>query len=387
MSIVTYLNNCKPINKTNHDLASVPAVYLFLAFLSPIAFVISSLALTVLTRAHAIRLGSMRINLITLTIFEALLNLMIFILMVIAIIQMTYMPDNLILFITYLICFPIINGALCSRNWTITLIALARCVAIVRPIETHQISSHLFRPKWMACCTLICIFIGFFLSFIRLGELEICLCTNLNNTWMVTVNDEWKLGKELFFTYQSALPICIVLITTTLLMVTLCKHKQPNLNVVQKTKYHPHVYNNKHKSAYCDDSNQNEEIFFCSNNNNSLLQISKPIRNTNNLEIMSNQVQLKHRINVNRSLNQAKATRMIALITIVFILFEAPIFFCIILESRFDKKSFDLVTNALKSLVVLDSCANVIIYVIMSKRFKQESWRLWASFKKRTFIF
>ncbi|TNN06265.1 rhodopsin orphan GPCR [Schistosoma japonicum] len=382
MNFISYNNNCTIYTAYNQsEMSYIPPIYIFLVVLSPIALIISCLALTVLTRPQAIRLGSMRINLITLTIFEVLLNSMIFL---ISLFYTTNFPNdeqNLYKTIVHITCFIIIGGALCSRNWTITLISLARCVAITKPMISRKTYSHLFQPKWMAICTISCLLTGFILSALRLFEMHIDICLNQNNRIMLIPNTEWRIAKDLFFTFQSAIPILIVVLTTVIMLIALFRHKLPNLN-------HHNITNRMTQRLEVNKTNNQDKI----DNNN--------INTTNtNISISSNyschakhdcthtrqqQILLEYKLNERRLHNQARATRMITLLTVIFILFEAPVFFCVTFEYKFDRVQFDLVTNALKSLVVLDSCANVIIYLIMSRRFRQESVRLWRYARRHT---
>ncbi|CAH8636367.1 unnamed protein product [Heterobilharzia americana] len=376
MKFISYVTNCTKYNSSDESgQVYIPPIYLFLVFLSPIALVISCLALTVLTRPQAIRLGSMRVNLITLTIFEALLNLMIF---MVSLFYATNFPNdeqNLYKTIVHITCFVLIGGALCSRNWTITLISLARCVAIAKPMMSRKTYSHLFQPKWMAVCTISCILTGFLLSALRLFEMHIDVCLNQNNRIKLVPNADWRLAKDLFFTFQSALPILIVVLTTIIMLIALFRHKLPNLN-------HQSMSNRPTGRLKIHKSNQNNTNI--DNSDNNLDANCSCANKHDSTQTRQQQILLEYKMNERRLQNQARATRMVTLLTVIFILFEAPVFFCVTFEYKFHRVQFDLVTNALKSLVVLDSCANVIIYLVMSKRFRQETVRLWRYARRQT---
>ncbi|CAH8874679.1 unnamed protein product [Trichobilharzia szidati] len=369
---VSYINNCTQYNDTRDGTEQVYIfpIYLFLLVLSPIALVISCLALTVLTRPQAIRLGSMRVNLITLTIFEALLNLMIFMVSLSYATKLLDDQQNLFKTLIDIACFILIGGALCSRNWTITLISLARCVAITKPMMSRKTNSHLFQPKWMAVCTIICILTGFLLSVLRLFEKQIDVCVNQNNRIILLPNTQWRIAKDLFFTFQSALPILIVVLTTIIMLIALFRHKLPNLN-----------HNMPNRPTERSDVHKSNPINATSNNFNADCSYTSK---QNSTRTRQHQILLEYKMNERRLQNQVRATRMVTLLTVIFILFESPVFFCVIFEYKFPHGQFDLVTNALKSLVVLDSCANVIIYLIMSKRFRQETVRLWRYARRQT---
>ncbi|CAH8562903.1 unnamed protein product [Schistosoma turkestanicum] len=402
MNFVSYNHNCTIYIAYNQsDTVHIPPIYIFLVVLSPIALIISCLALTVLTRAQAIRLGSMRINLITLTIFEVLLNSMIFLISLFYTINFPNDEQNLYKTIVHITCFVLIGGALCSRNWTITLISLARCVAIAKPMISRKTYSHLFQPTWMAMCTIGCISTGFILSALRLFEMHIDICLNQNNRIMLIPNTEWRIVKDLFFTFQSALPILIVVLTTVIMLIALFRHKLPNLNHHNMSDRMPRRLE-INKSNNNNNNDQNKIDHNCIQNSNITTTTTNNNNNNNNNMNMNTscgysctskpdythtrqqQILLEYKLNERRLHNQARATRMITLLTVVFILFEAPVFFCVTFEYKFDRIQFDLVTNALKSLVVLDSCANVIIYLIMSRRFRQESVRLWRYARRQT---
>ncbi|CAH8677662.1 unnamed protein product [Schistosoma haematobium] len=326
----------------------------------------------------------MRINLITLTIFEVLLNSMIFL---ISLFYTTNFPNdeqNLYKTIVHITCFILIGGALCSRNWTITLISLARCVAITKPMISRKTYSHLFQPKWMAIFTISCILTGFILSALRLFEMHIDICLNQNNKIILIPSSEWRIVKDLFFTFQSAIPILIVVLTTVIMLIALFRHKLPNLN-------HHHVSDRMTRRLETNNNNKTEHnsIINTNNtaNNNNIVSINRSYSCATKHDYThtrQQQILLEYKLNERRLHNQARATRMITLLTVIFILFEAPVFFCVTFEYKFDRVQFDLVTNALKSLVVLDSCANVIIYLIMSRRFRQESVRLWRYARRQT---
>ena len=361
MSLYSFVDNCTFVNTTKQ--ADNRPIHLFLTILSPAALVISCLALTVLSRQQAIRLGSMRVNLITLTIFEALLNLLIFMVMLRHLLTDQDKPSHLYKTMFDLSTFVFIGGALCSRNWIITLIAMARCIAVTKPMVSRSIYSHLFRPKWVGFCTISCIAIGFILSALRLFELHIEICTTRNYETKLRPNKEWRIVKDFFFTYQSALPISIVTLVTIIMIITLIRHRPP-----------PHSRHSGYRETIHEDTRKVEQI---NNTKTSTTAGNAATAENECVEIRQKSTISDHRKSTRRTQNQVRATRMITLLAATFTLFEAPIFFCVILESYFEPTKYNLVTNALKSLVVLDSCANVVIYLAMSKRFRQESRHLW----------
>ncbi|KAA0194590.1 hypothetical protein FBUS_02183 [Fasciolopsis buskii] len=390
--------SCSPVEVVRDPNASdMQAIYIFIVSLSPVALGLSTFALIVLTRRRAIRLGSMRVNLTTLTVFEALLNAMIFMLTVSHLTGLgghnrTHAPALGFTFI----CFFFINGALCARNWIITLIALARCIAITRPMTTRLMSTHLFRPKLLGTFTVTCILLGFILSLLRMFEHKIVVCENLDEIIRLVPNTGWHLVSEIFFIYQSAMPISIVFIITAIMIIVLLRNKTfkldyppsatvmssgnvisvvpvgtdtgqlgrtsiPSASETPSVMRSPLISRQSHSTA---------KRIPCSASH---LRYSFGVRQT--------QMCAKSQINYRRTQNQLRATRMITLLAAAFILFEAPIFFCVALKKYIPLNQYRLITNGLKALVVLDSCANVVIYLFMSKRFRQESSRLWTTVK------
>nr|CDS27288.1 hypothetical protein HmN_000732400 [Hymenolepis microstoma] len=65
-----------------------------------------------------------------------------------------------------------------------------------------------------------------------------------------------------------------------------------------------------------------------------------------------------------------KATRAILLIIGIFIVCEAPIFFAVVLEKHISPEAKLTIYKALRFLIVTDTYANFIIYLLTSKHFR-----------------
>ncbi|KAF5401868.1 hypothetical protein PHET_04935 [Paragonimus heterotremus] len=345
MRLYTFSNECNISNTSVELSAETRGTYIFLVTTSPIAVLMNLFALIVLTRRRAIRLGSMRVNLITLTIFEILLNLNILGVMFSKFSGLSEKRTTLAVILD-VIMFCLLSWALFARNWIITLIALARCVAITRPMRTRLMSTHLFRPKPLAFCTITCLILGFTFSALRMFELHIVVCDNLDQKLQLLPSGGLQGLVDTHFFFQSAIPITIVFITTLIMLIALYRARTLVLDDSPKERGDSRISVTANRLRYTSGARQTH---LCA----------------------------EKQLNYRRTQNQLRATRMITLLAAIFIILEAPIFFCVILKKYFDPVFFNFVTTALKALVVLDSCANVIIYLFMSKRFRQESARLW----------
>ncbi|TGZ65899.1 hypothetical protein CRM22_005636 [Opisthorchis felineus] len=354
MSFVTFKNDCAAISGSQKPSTEAAYIYILLVIVSSWAVVMGIFALVVLTRRRSIRMGSMRVNLMTLTIFEIILNVSIFYCILTRLTVSTDISERLVVALVNIFSFCVLQGSLCTRNWIITLIALARCVAITRPVASRLMSTHLFRPKPLGGLTVLCILTGYILGFSRLVEMEITICQNLDKRVRLTeTTDPWKFPRYTYFIFQAALPIIILFISTVIMVTVLLRARVLTIDTRE--------------------DNQGTKRIKCS-----------PSQLRNSSGAQHTRMCAEKRVNYRRVQNQLRATRMITLLAATFIIFESPVFFCVVLEHHFERAHFRSVTWAVKSLVVLDSCANVIIYVLVSKRFRQESARLLNCFLKRS---
>ncbi|TPP58630.1 hypothetical protein FGIG_01813 [Fasciola gigantica] len=397
MPLISRNQSCLPVEAVgDRNTSDMKAIYIFIVSLSPVALGLSCFALIVLTRRRAVRLGSMRVNLTTLTAFEALLNAMILMLTISSLTGLGGHNQHAPALAFTFICFFFINGALCARNWIITLIALARCIAITRPMTTRLMSTHLFRPRSLGLCTVTCILLGFILSILRMFEQKIVVCENLDDIIRLVPDSGWRLVSEIFFIYQSAMPISIVFITTVIMIVVLLRNKTFSLDNTLQTPVTsigsvipvvPFTRNGRQLGHTSFPSSAETTSVLRTpvlGSRTHLTDKRIPCSASHlrySLSVRQTQICAKSQIHYRRTQNQLRATRMITLLAAAFILFEAPIFFCVALRRYIPLNHYRLVTNGLKALVVLDSCANVIIYLFMSKRFRQESSRLWTTIK------
>ncbi|VDD82058.1 unnamed protein product [Mesocestoides corti] len=337
-AVVAYSNACDAslldIHGDSDDVHRDNAYIALLAF-SAIAVLFELTALTVLGRSSAVRFGSMRKSLVTLTVIEMWLNTSIFVHKAWEEFA-TMRHETFSEFCFSFFLFSILNSAICSRNWVVTLIALARCEAITRPVAS-RVSTHIFSPKRQLMYTATLIICGFVLSTLRLVFRQMLVCTNLNNAVVqVEANRTWvqDVSEKVFFAYQSAIPITIVTISTLFMIVILLRHRMP----FEKK--------GSIRQAQCRDERS------C------VVSSLHEVRQAQRLP------------------NQIRATRFILLIATVFIVCEAPVFFAVVFVEAIPRNAVIGIFKYLRFLIVADSFANFVIYLLTIKPFRLELVRL-----------
>lgn len=306
-----------------------------LLIFSSVALVFELIAITVLTRVKLARFGSMRKSLIILTSIEMWLNTSIFVHKVWEE-YWSSVHETLTEFLFASLLFSLLNTAICSRNWAVTLIALARCEAITRPMA-HRVSTHIFCPKRQIAFILCLILCGFFLSTLRLMFRHAIVCENLNNIVLNAAKNKSVLesaSETIFFAYQSAIPIITVTMATLFMIITLLRHKMPSVK-----RHSGHVHSK---------DSQNDRI-----------------RKSDHGKIVSTN-------QATRQPNQIRATHFILLITAVFVICEAPIFFVVVLVNFINTDILRMITKLLRFLIITDTYANFVIYLLTSRPFRME---------------
>lgn len=313
-------------NDQRHDRTSI-ALMLFSSF----ALILEFIALKILARPSTARFGSMRKSLIILTATEMWLSISIFVHKVWEECSISK-HETLNEFRFSFFLFSMLNSAICSRNWAVTLIALARCEAITRPVAT-RVATHVFTIKRQVIYIIVLIIGGIVLSTLRLVFRQVLVCTNLNNIILQMRMNRTKLheiSEKSFFAYQSAIPIAIVTISTIFMIVTLLRHRTPFT---------------KKESVR---ANKSQEDHGCVVSSLSEIRLAQ------------------------RLPNQIRATRFIVLIAAVFIICEAPIFFAVLIVEYLSREIVIQLFKYLRFLIVADSYANFAIYLLTCKPFQVE---------------
>ncbi|KAL3321251.1 hypothetical protein Ciccas_000085 [Cichlidogyrus casuarinus] len=301
--------------------------------MAPLVIVFDMVSLFVLTRPRSMRLGSMRIYMLLLTQVELLLN--IFILCYMTTDSLGNHKESLILSLYVTIVIIIINVLLPTRNWFVTMIALARCEAIVRPLESRW-SNRVFTQKKLKVYAVIILLLSVMFSTLRtlLTEMRLEVCFNGTKEFVRTNKSSDQVSDEIYFSYQSAIPICLILLSTIYLVAVLCR------NAINKppTTDHKETESGSHKLTS---------------------SMTAPER--------AYSKRLKHHIHseirASRKANQLRATRMVITIAIIFMILEGAVLF-----RRFYSK---LPPMFLKFFVVTNSLANICIYLLMSRKYRE----------------
>lgn len=337
MTIVEYVTTCKPspqdiANHTtsarrtliNANLATSVGLLVF----SSLAIVLEVIAIVILSHLRGKHFGSMRKSLITLTALEMCLNLAIF--------SQKLWEDfgqsekeTLTEFICSFALFSLLNNAICSRNWAVTLIALARCEVITRPVA-HRVSTHIFSPNRQLIYIGILMVLGMFLSVFRLLFRPIHICVNLGGIIRYPVRNITRIeviSEKIFFAYQSAIPITLVTVASAFMTVALLRHSP---------------FGNKDSFS-----------------------ATKPTAGRIIPRVRHNKP--NHRLS-----NHVRATRAIFLIAGVFVVCEAPIFFAVILSGYINPAAKHTVYKLLRFLIVADTYANFVIYLLGSQPFRRQ---------------
>ncbi|KAL7054469.1 hypothetical protein AAHC03_026066 [Spirometra sp. Aus1] len=337
-----YLNNCKELPPEVREDARISVSLLVC---SSFAIMLELVALIVLARHSAKRFGSMRKSLIALTSIEMWLNTSIFVHKV----WEDYgspRPETLLAYIFAAILFSLLNSAICSRNWCVTLIALSRCEAITRPLA-HRSSKQILSPNRQIILLVCVVTLGMIFSAIRLTFLRTIVCTNLEHKVirlppMNSTNG--RVFEKIFFAYQSAIPISIVALATVFMIWTLLR---PKITAAKRT-LSPEVQQQLRRQSTLHETNTHGKLL----------------------------PRGYEKKNVSRLTNQVRATRTIFFIAAVFTILEAPVFFIIVFENHIGVAIKKIIVQLLKFLIILDSYTNIAIYLLTSEHFRTELIRM-----------
>lgn len=355
--LIKFSNSCDPRPLNFPDEAqnrSPDEACIALLVLAALAVFLETLALTVLIRPSANRFKSMKLSLIALTSVEMWLNSTIFIHKA----WETFITMHYESFYRYwfsFVLFSLLNTALCSRNWMVTLITLARCEAITRPMAA-RVSTHIFSPRRQLIYLGGLIFCSVVLSTFRLVVRPIIVCTNLNSKVLSAKSERFArigvISEKVFFAYQSAIPITIVTITTLFMIVILLRRKIPT-DWWDKRGSYQRGRSNYFRWKGKVNSQQVSEQDNLDNDRSSLFSI-------------------KIAIPAYRLSSQVRATRFILLIASVFIVCEAPVFFAVIFMNHMQPSVRIPVYTYLRFLIILDSYANFVIYLLLNRPYRVE---------------
>ncbi|KAM7542919.1 hypothetical protein Aperf_G00000005491 [Anoplocephala perfoliata] len=338
--------------------------HIILLVFAAIAEVLGIVALAVLTRPGASRIGSMRKSLVALTAVEMWLNSMIFVNKLWEEYTITHYRKIVEHYFSFVL-FLMLNTAICSRNWAVTLLALARCEAITRPVATRA-STHIFSPRRQLFYLAILIIISAVISTFRLAIRPILICTNLGYIVFHTNSNRTSelkiISEKIFFAYQSAIPIIVITIATFFMMVVLLRHRMPS----------------ERKRGKREESNRSEQVHRRKWTCFKLHRISKVStaskEDDESCGSVIKSIQMVRQ--AQRLPNQIRATRFILLIAMVFIVCEAPVFVAVVCASSIPLITEIQVFTYLRFLIIADSFANFVIYLLASRPFRGELMNL-----------
>ena len=384
---ITYSNSCDPRLLEYHsslsDLTSDNSHIALLIF-AAVAVVLEAVALAVLARPAAARFGSMRRSLVALTAVEMWLNSTIFVHKAWEEFT-TERHEKLPHFYFSFLIFSALNSAICSRNWVVTLIALARCEAITRPVAT-RVSTHTFSPRRQLIYISILIVCSIAFSVFRLAIRKIIVCTNLDNVVFPIAEDQTStirlISEKVFFAYQSAIPITVVTISTVFMMVVLLRHRLPSELRKNKTRGEKgDGRENEQESRWrwqwrwqwrwrccgwrCKESDQMSVSGRSDEDGGRVVSTLQAVRQAQRVS------------------NQMRATRFILFIATVFIVCEAPVFFAVVCVNSMSPLTVIQVFTYLRFLIIADSFANFAIYLLTSRLFRVELMNLLMCRNKR----
>lgn len=356
-NLFVYSNSCDPRLLESYDVQQDVVSdnsHIALLLFAAIAVVLEAVALTVLTRPAATRFGSMQRSLVALTAMEMWLNTTIFVHKAWEE-YFTTRHEKLSEFCFSFILFSALNSAICSRNWVVTLIALARCEAITRPVAT-RVSTHIFSPHRQLVYIGILIVCSIALSTFRLVIRQVLVCTNLDNVVLHVRTDQtsWLqvVSEKIFFAYQSAIPITVVTIATLFMIVVLLRHRVPSeRRKEQQRKVETKPTQKEGRKWKCwrgGRSTPRDEGGGC------VVPSLQAVRQAQRLP------------------NQMRATRFILFIATVFIVCEAPVFFAVVCVNSMSPTVVIRVFTYLRFLIIADSFANFVIYLLTSRPFRVE---------------
>ncbi|KAH9280577.1 hypothetical protein ECG_07332 [Echinococcus granulosus] len=372
--LFVYSNSCDPRLLGNYD-AQQDVVsdnsHIALLVFAAIAVVLEAVALVVLTRPAATRFGSMQRSLVALTAMEMWLNTTIFVHKAWEE-YFTTRHERLSEFCFSFVLFSGLNSAICSRNWVVTLIALARCEAITRPVAT-RVSTHIFSPQRQLIYIGVLIVCGIALSTFRLVIRQVLICTNLDNVVLHIRSDQTSrlqlISEKIFFAYQSAIPITVVTIATLFMIVVLLRHRMPSERRKEQQRKVEVRETQKEGEKW-----KRWRCFRCGR--------LTPRDDGGGCVVPSLQAVRQ----AQRLPNQIRATRFILFIATIFIVCEAPVFFAVICANSMSPTVVIRVFTYLRFLIIADSFANFVIYLLTSRPFRVELVNLLTCRRKRDLL-
>lgn len=366
-TLVFYSNSCdsRLLDPTGEiDDFQTDKSHIILLIFAAIAELLGIAALAVLTRPGASRFGSMRKSLVALTAIEMWLNSMIFVHKIweeFVTTQYQRLPEFYFSFILFLM----LNTAICSRNWVVTLLALARCEVITRPVAT-RVSTHIFSPRRQLIYLAGLIIISVAISTFRLVIRQILVCTNLGYAVFPAQSNRTSelkiISEKIFFAYQSAIPITVITISTIFMMIALLRHRMPS----------------ERKREKQEESNRSEQVQRRKWTSFRLQRLNKVSTGSKKDDEGCGSVikSIQTVRQAQRLPNQIRATRFIFFIAMVFIVCEAPVFFAVICASSMSPMTVIQVFTYLRFLIIADSFANFVIYLLTSRPFRVELMNL-----------
>ncbi|VDM33307.1 unnamed protein product [Hydatigera taeniaeformis] len=205
------------------------------------------------------------------------------------------------------------------------------------------------------------------LSTFRLVIRQVLVCTNLDNVVLHVRSDQtsWLqvVSEKIFFAYQSAIPITVVTIATIFMIVVLLRHRVPSERRKEQR------WSVERKPTQKEGRN-----WKCWRGGR-----STPRDDGGGCVVPSLQAVRQ----AQRLPNQMRATRFILFIATVFIACEAPVFFAVVCVNSMSPTVVIWVFTYLRFLIIADSFANFVIYLLTSRPFRVELVNLLTCRRRR----
>lgn len=297
--------------------------------LTTMAFIFNGFSLLILTRKNSnLRFGQIKLNILILSLVETWLTGFIILFHSIGLYKKCLNAGGILTIWIDTILFYNITSLTCTRNWIVVIIACSRCEIICLPLNSKRgLKFNHHNTKVIA--VIITIF-SYCLSLVRLFSKEATICKDINyHIQNHTYKGYLFFEIYVFFAYQSVLPVLIVGIVSLSMSISLLSCRTSPIPAIE---HHCSYYTIK----------------------------KMPMKNASNRK-------------------QRKATRTILTLAFVFTLLEVPVFIIQSIihlitnaEAMQDETLHLRLTMTCNFLVVLDSCCNIIVYLLTSDKFRKE---------------
>ncbi|KAL3314882.1 hypothetical protein Ciccas_006487 [Cichlidogyrus casuarinus] len=342
------------MNKLPDGNSSSIASTLLIVSSGHVLLILEILAIFLLTRKKAHKIGPLKTLMLVLSSIEFLLCTSILLYELLRCIETTV--SNSVEKSLSTIFFISLNTALVSRNWIVALIAATRCEAVVSPLKNHHRAFFSIRKqKIMSICIVL-------LSALFSGAriLVKIFKPHTDSTF-----------SKVFFVYQSVIPILVIISCALFIIAVMVFRDGGSSSNIQNEAERRNSSVPKKEPAAADERRPlNGRLLSCTGNElgvrNNSIRCSRgsflQFRSGSDASIIGSEA-LNYQLQLNWKISQVKVTRMVVLMLIIFTVLESPVTITIFFE--IERQNF-----LLKILVIANSYANLIIYLFMSKKFR-----------------